>query len=128
MYTTHTFRGSSDTGAMMWFFQRITGLFLAVFLLGHFVYQHMWAEDPQMGQLTYESVGSTLVNPIWKTVEIVFLVCALFHGMHGLWMIACDYVHTGWVRVSLSIVLSMAALVVLVLGMVTILPFSVAIN
>jgi succinate dehydrogenase / fumarate reductase membrane anchor subunit len=126
MDTMHAFKGSSNTGAMTWFFQRVTGLLLVVFLGGHFLFQHFFAEDPQAGQLTYESVGRTLANPMWKTLEMGFLLFALFHGINGVWMILADYVHWKWLRVGLFSVLSVGALVLLVLGAVTILPFTVA--
>ena len=120
----HRFKGSSDTGAMIWFFQRITGLLLVVFLGGHFLFQHFFAEDPHAGQLTYESVGRTLANPMWKTLELGFLAFALFHGINGIWMILADYVHWKWLRVTMFSVLCVGALSLLILGTVTIVPFT----
>jgi succinate dehydrogenase hydrophobic membrane anchor protein len=120
----HRFKGSSDTGAMIWFFQRITGLLLVVFLGGHFLFQHFFAEEPNAGQLTYESVGRTLANPMWKTLELGFLAFALFHGINGIWMILGDYVHWKWLRVTVFSVLCMGALSLFILGTVTIVPFT----
>jgi len=120
----HRFKGSSDTGAMIWFFQRITGLLLVGFLGGHFLFQHFFAEEPNAGQLTYESVGRTLANPMWKTLELGFLAFALFHGINGIWMILGDYVHWKWLRVTVFSVLCMGALSLFILGTVTIVPFT----
>jgi|YNPNPStandDraft_1061719.scaffolds.fasta_scaffold22945_2 succinate dehydrogenase / fumarate reductase membrane anchor subunit len=124
METIRRFKSSGGSGAVIWFSQRITGLLLACLLVGHFVFQHFFAEDRRVGRLTYESVSATLVDPLWKTLEMLFLVCALFHGFNGLWMILSDYVHTGWIRVSLLTCLCVGGLVLFVLGTVTILPFS----
>jgi succinate dehydrogenase hydrophobic membrane anchor protein len=110
---------------MIGFFQRITGLLLVVFLGGHFLFQHFFAEEPNAGQLTYESVGRTLANPMWKTLELGFLAFALFHGINGIWMILGDYVHWKWLRVTVFSVLCMGALSLFILGTVTIVPFTV---
>ena len=106
-------------GALMWFLQRITGIYLAVVLFVHILLLHGLLE----GELRFDSVASRVATPLWKTIDITFLVIALFHGLYGLWIVLDDYIHKGWMRVVLFSVISIVAVIFITLGILTILPF-----
>lgn len=106
-------------GALMWLFQRVTGVFLAVVLFAHVWLLHYLIQ----GELNFAAVADRLATPLWKTIDISFLVVALFHGLYGLWIVLDDYLHRGWVRIVIYSAISIVALAALTLGVLTILPF-----
>lgn len=106
-------------GAIWWLFQRITGVYLAVVLFLHVWILHYLLED----ELRYSAIADRLSTPLWKTIDISFLVVALFHGLYGLWIVLDDYIHLGWLRVLVYAAISIVALVAVTLGILTILPF-----
>jgi succinate dehydrogenase / fumarate reductase, membrane anchor subunit len=106
-------------GASRWFFQRVTGIALLVFLLGHFFVTHYYPP----GDITFEKVAERLTQPGWKFFNLAFLVLALFHGLNGGWTVLEDYLKEGWARIALFGALVMAALFLFVLGTLTILGF-----
>jgi succinate dehydrogenase / fumarate reductase membrane anchor subunit len=108
-------------GAILWLFQRVSGVYLAVVLFAHvWLLHYLLRED-----LTFAAVADRLATPLWKTIDISFLVVALFHGLYGLWIVLDDYIHWGWARIFLYSAISLVALFALVLGILTILPFQV---
>jgi succinate dehydrogenase / fumarate reductase membrane anchor subunit len=117
------FAGSSNTGAMSWYFQRISGLLLAVLLLFHFALIHGTEVDPELHQVTYKPVAERLASSAWKTMDLAFLVLALFHGLNGIWMVLGDYVHRAWARNTLFTLVCILGFILLILGSVTILSF-----
>lgn len=112
-------------GAMLWLFQRITGVYLAVVLFAHVWLLHylIGLKPGYSGELAYRLIAERVATPLWKTIDISFLVVALFHGLYGLWIVLEDYIHWGWARIFLYSAISIVAIVALVLGILTILPF-----
>ncbi len=112
-------------GAVPWLLQRVTGVYLAVVLFAHVWLLHylIGAKPGYEGELTFNLIADRLATPLWKTIDISFLVVALFHGLYGLWIVLDDYIHAGWARLTIYSAISLAALVALVLGILTILPF-----
>jgi len=106
-------------GAVLWLFQRVTGLYLAFVLFAHvWLLHYLLRED-----LNFAAVSDRIATPLWKTIDISFLVVALFHGLYGLWVVLEDYIHWGWARIILYSAISIVAIIALVLGILTILPF-----
>ena len=105
-----------NKGAMAWFFQRITALYLFVFLIAHFVIMHFIGT----GEVTYETVAPRLSSPLWKAGDILFLIFALYHGINGLWQVLEDYVRSRGLRMFLYAVVITIAVVLLVVGVITI--------
>ena len=106
-------------GAVLWLFQRVSGVYLAAVLFAHvWLLHYLLRED-----LTFAAVADRVATPLWKTIDISFLVVALFHGLYGLWVVLEDYIHWGWARVFLYSAISIVAVIALVLGILTILPF-----
>jgi len=82
--------GRQPGGIYLWFFQRLSALFLLVLLLAHFYFLH-YAEP---GFVTYDKVAARLSSPSWKVLDISFLTLAVFHAINGLWTVVLEYVHT----------------------------------
>ncbi len=110
-------------GAGRWFFQRISGIVLLVFLLAHFWVTHY---SPG-GEVTYQKVAFRLVEPQWKLFNLIFLVLGLSHGLNGMWTISEDYITREWLRMTLFGVVLMGGLYLLVLGALNILAFQLTV-
>jgi succinate dehydrogenase / fumarate reductase membrane anchor subunit len=106
-------------GALLWFFQRLSGVFLAVVLFLHVYILHVALQE----ELTFHAIADRVATPFWKMIDISFLVVALFHGLYGAWIVFDDYIHKGWMRITLFSILSIVALLAVTLGILTILPF-----
>ncbi|MBM3326869.1 MAG: succinate dehydrogenase, hydrophobic membrane anchor protein [Calditrichaeota bacterium] len=111
--------GLRSGGAFNWFFQRVTGAVLLITLLIHFWALHFFGTPT--GEITYESVMQRLQHPLWRGIDMLFLVAALFHAMNGLTLLANDYVRAkGW-RIAIIGSLWVAAIFYLIVGSLTIL-------
>lgn len=112
-------RNTGRGGGSNWMFQRLTGLFIMIVILSHFAINHFHGS----GEVSYEVVRARLSSPLYKSIEIGFLLFALWHGLSGLWVVAADYIkHHGWrTFVYATIVLGGAAIGCL--GALTILSF-----
>ncbi len=106
-------------GALGWFFQRVSGVYLAIVLFLHVIMLHVVLTE----ELSFAAIKDRVATPMWKTIDISFLIIALFHGLYGLWIVLDDYVHRGWMRVFIFSVISIFALAWVILGIITILPF-----
>jgi succinate dehydrogenase / fumarate reductase membrane anchor subunit len=106
-------------GAILWLFQRVTGVYLAVVLFAHVWLLHYLLDE----ELGFAAIAERVATPLWKTIDISFLVVALIHGLYGLWIVLDDYIHTGWLRILIYSGISIIALIALTLGILTILPF-----
>jgi len=113
--------GAQSGGAIHWFMQRVTGIFLVVLLAIHTIVSHYTL--PPEG-LTYEWVSQRLAYPSWKLIYLFFLALCVYHGLNGLWIIIQDYVHRDGLRVAILGVLIMFGLLMLSLGALTIIPFT----
>jgi len=81
-------------GAFFWLFQRVTGIFLAYFLITHVKVLH-WDFDFTKypgGLLDFKFVIERLQgNMGWAFFYFFFVISALFHGLNGLWAIVLDF-------------------------------------
>lgn len=106
-------------GALCWFFQRLSGLYLAVVLFLHVLVLHVLTQE----ELGFDVIAERVATPLWKTINISFLVVALLHGLYGLWAVLEDYVHAGWARVVIWSVLAVIGLVFMIFGALTMITF-----
>ncbi len=118
------YKGSSNSGDMIWFFQRITGLFLVILLLLHFLLIHLTNVDHETHMVTFDLVAKRLASPFWKTLDLVFLSMAVFHGLNGAWMVIADYIHQAWARITLFTITCTLGVILLALGVLTIVTFT----
>jgi len=114
-----TFRRSGNSGALAWFFHRLTAMYLAVVLLIHFAVMHFIGD----GTLTYDKVAARLVSPGWKVLDILFLYTGLYHGLYGLWNLLEDYIHNSFWRAFIYFILAFGGFALVVLGTITIVNF-----
>jgi len=84
------FKESSKSGALLWFWQRISAIILFVMLMFHFVTYHFIAS----GSYEYHRVISKMQSPWFNLVQFLFLISALYHGLNGVWMVSEDYIHS----------------------------------
>jgi len=106
-------------GALWWFFQRLSGLYLAVVLFVHVLLLHVLTQE----ELGFDVIAERVATPLWKTINISFLVVALSHGLYGLWVVLEDYVHKGWARIVIWSVLAVIGLVFMIFGALTMITF-----
>ena len=81
--------------AIGWYLQRITGGALVFLLIAHFWVEHFATETLRRGDLTYEAIIGRVSQPWWQTIDIAFLLVALYHGLNGLRNILLDYSRVG---------------------------------
>ena len=70
-----------------WFLQRITAAILVIGLFVHFWVLHFALERP----LNFDKVQARLVSPCWIIFDMILLLCAVYHGLNGLWGIYVDF-------------------------------------
>src|ERR1051326_7441341 len=78
-----------------WYLQRITGGLLLLLLTAHFWVEHFMSAELRRGNLTYEAILGRIANPLWQSIDIGFLLIALFHGLNGLRNVILDYSRIG---------------------------------
>jgi succinate dehydrogenase / fumarate reductase membrane anchor subunit len=119
----YKYGGSKNTGSIGWLLQRITAVLLVLLLLAHFVVIHY--SGP--GKVTFDIVKDRLMHPIWgpvwRTITLLLLFTALFHGFNGVWGVLLDYIKKGSVRIWLFSLIVTIGLVLATLGGITILSF-----
>ena len=81
--------------AIAWWLQRITGALLVALLAAHFWVEHFMTAELRRGDLSYQTVLHRVANPVWQSVDIAFLLVALYHGLNGLRNIVLDYSRIG---------------------------------
>ncbi len=107
-------------GFYAWLFQRITGAILVVLLLLHFWVTHGL---PKPEGVTYERIAPRLATPTWKVIDMLFLVCALYHGLNGVWMVVQDYVDSElWQGIIFFLLVTVGG-ILFFLGATTVIPF-----
>jgi succinate dehydrogenase hydrophobic membrane anchor protein len=107
---------SGRGGAFDWFFQRVSGVVLAVCFAVHLIVLHFMGD----GVITYETVMERLSRPGWKAFDLVFLFFGLYHSVTGGRMIVDDYVHHPMLRSVLTALLWILAVVLFFVGLVII--------
>jgi succinate dehydrogenase / fumarate reductase membrane anchor subunit len=119
----YRYGGSKNTGSIGWLVQRITAVLLLLLLLAHFVVIHFSGT----GDVTFDIVKNRLMHPIWgpvwRTITLLLLFTALFHGLNGTWGVLLDYIKSGAVRIWLFSLIVAIGLILVTLGSITILSF-----
>jgi succinate dehydrogenase / fumarate reductase membrane anchor subunit len=111
--------GIGSGGAFEWFFQRITGVVLFVALLLHFLFLHYL----NAGEVDAQGVWARLQHPFWKTVDLLFLVTAIYHGAQGIIINVYDYIHKPFWRLVIVSAVWVVGLSLLLMGGMTIIEF-----
>ena len=88
-----------------WFLQRISGLFLAFFLITHLNVQHLFHNIATEGIIDFSSVQANLTSSVWWQIYyFLFVPMIAFHAMNGLWAIIADYRPSGGAAIILKAV------------------------
>lgn len=111
--------GSRNSGAPSWLFQRITGLVLAIAMVGHYILMHY---TPTSGH-EFASTFERMQNPLWKVFYLTFVVLGLYHGLNGIWSIVRDYKMKRWVSISILGIILIAGLSFGIFGFMNVLSF-----
>ncbi|MBD3179119.1 MAG: succinate dehydrogenase, hydrophobic membrane anchor protein [Candidatus Latescibacteria bacterium] len=114
-------RNVRSGGALLWLFQRISGVYLAIVLFVHVILLHVMID----GDVNWGAVAERASSPMWKMINISFLVVALFHGLYGLWIVLDDYINAGWARILVFSLISVITLVFTIYGTITMLTLQV---
>jgi len=67
--------------------QRWSAIALLFFLTIHMIFMHY---VPPF-HIDFNVVQSRLVNPVWKTIDILFLLSVLIHAMAGTYQVITDF-------------------------------------
>lgn len=103
-----------------WYFLRISGLVLMVFVLVHLFLTH-YVNVPSQTDFNY--VAARWSNPLWRSFSIILLLSAVWHGIIGLRMVLIDVLRN---RVHRQIAVGLCwftGIAFTVVGMVTVLAF-----
>lgn len=111
-----TYRESSKSGALLWFWQRISAILLFIMLLFHFISYHFMAK----GSYEWHRVVEKMQSPWFNLLQFLFLLSALYHGLNGVWMVSEDYVHSRTGRILIVSGIFLLGLSLLFIGTLTI--------
>jgi succinate dehydrogenase / fumarate reductase membrane anchor subunit len=111
-----TYRESSKSGALVWFWQRISAVILFVMLLFHFVSYHFMAK----GSYEWSRVVTKMQSPWFNLIQFMFLITALYHGLNGVWMVSEDYIHSRPGRIVVLSILFVLGISLFFIGTLTI--------
>ena len=91
------FQTTKSSGAKSWVLQRVTGLILVVFMIGHYILMHF---HPDSGH-TYLAVLSRMQFSWYRILDLSFITLGMYHGLNGIWGIFRDYNMKTWFKISL---------------------------
>jgi succinate dehydrogenase cytochrome b556 subunit len=105
---------------LVWYFFRVSGIALVVLALGHLFITH-YANVPS--DTTFDFVSKRWANPLWRSFDWLLLLFAVWHGILGARISINDYIRRdGW-RVLASSINWLVAIVITVIGTITIVTF-----
>jgi len=109
---------------LFWLLQRLTGVFLAVFLITHVKVLHWDFNFTTQGLLDFTFVIDRLSGNIaWVIFYFLFIISALFHGLSGLWAIILDFRPSGGVQKTWLAVLWIVGILTALYGLRTLSAF-----
>jgi succinate dehydrogenase / fumarate reductase cytochrome b subunit len=114
--------GITGNDRLVWYFLRISGLAVLVFVIGHLFITH-YLNAPS--QTNFDFVSARWANPLWRTFDSILLITALWHGLVGLRFILTDFIPRAGRAIAYGI-LWLIALIFTVLGLVNIFTFNEA--
>jgi succinate dehydrogenase / fumarate reductase membrane anchor subunit len=98
--------------------QRISAIALVVFLTLHMIVVHY-----PPGHLDFSRVLDRLANPLWKVIDIAFLVAVLLHGLAGTYAVLLDIERVTPLKRVLAVVLVVIGIIGFAYGTFTIISF-----
>jgi succinate dehydrogenase / fumarate reductase membrane anchor subunit len=119
----YKYGGSKNTGSVGWLVQRISAVVLILLLLAHFIVIHYSGTGDVDFNIVKERLMHPIWGPVWRTITLLLLFTALFHGLNGVWGVLLDYIRKGAMRIWLFSLIVAIGLVLATLGSITILTF-----
>lgn len=111
--------GSAKSGTAHWWAQRVTAIALIPLVIWFVVSVIV------MTGSSHDSVVAWIANPL-TAVLMILLIIAVFHHMQlGLQVVIEDYVHTRWMQIALLLIVKGAALLLGVLGILSVLKIAI---
>jgi succinate dehydrogenase hydrophobic membrane anchor protein len=102
----------------LFWLQRISAIALVVFLSLHMIVVHY-----PPGNLDFSRVLERLENPVWKAIDIAFLLSVLVHGLGGTYAVLMDLERVTPLKRVLTGVLVILGIIGFVYGTYTVLSF-----
>ncbi len=99
--------------------QRWTAIALLVFMTIHIVVVHY-----PPGHLDFSRVIERLDQPLWKAIDIAFLLTVLIHALTGIYMVLTDHGKVYVYRRGLLGTVAVIGVLAFIYGTVTILAFN----
>ncbi len=100
---THTGSRPRPTNAFevySWYFFRVSGILLLIFVMIHLVVMHL---INNVEVVDYRFISERWASPLWRTFDLILLFLALAHGINGVRTLIYDYIQSrGWRLFSLS--------------------------
>lgn len=117
--------GPQRWSLFLWVMQRVSGVFLIIFLLLHVIWLHY--VDPD-SVLTVAGVQVRLQTLLFGVTDTFLLGFAVFHGMNGMRSVLYDYIGSALRRRAVSVLLVLAGTVLFAYGLWAFLPFVLGID
>ena len=98
--------------------QRITAVAMLVFMTIHMVVVHY----PPF-HIDFSIIAQRMVNPVWKVIEILFLLTVLLHGLAGAYVVLTDYKQVNKFRKAVAAIVVVVGIAAFVWGSMTIISW-----
>ena len=98
--------------------QRLTAVALLVFMTIHMIVVHY----PPF-HIDFSIIVERMANPVWKVIEILFLLSVLLHGLSGAWSVLTDYRQVNKFSKALAVVVVVVGLAAFYWGASTIIAW-----
>lgn len=98
-----------DSPGVVWYFMRLSGLFLLGMALFHLFYTYFWQPGGING-ISYQSIAARWTDPTlgftWRVFDLLLLVLGLAHGCNGIRQVIDSATsRTGWRMAGASLLL-----------------------
>ncbi|WP_027756210.1 succinate dehydrogenase hydrophobic membrane anchor subunit [Streptomyces synnematoformans] len=104
-----------------WVFMRLSGIVLAVLVVGHLLIQLVL--DGGVSKVSFAFVAGRWASPFWQGWDLLMLWLAMLHGANGLRTVINDYAERDGTRFWLKMLLYAATVFTVLLGTLVIFTF-----
>ena len=100
--------------------QRVTAVALLVFMTIHMVVVHY----PPF-HIDFSIIAQRMANPMWKAIEILFLLSVLLHGLSGAYVVLTDYKQVNRFKKAIAVLVIIVGISAFIWGSMTVLSWQV---
>lgn len=112
---------SRPPGSGAWWFQRVSGALLIVFVALHFVDVHFVRG---LENIDFDDVAAKWNQPLWRVADAILLGLAMWHGTNGMEGIVEEIERLGDRRRHVKLLMRWTAILVTAIGAWVLLTFS----